>query len=142
MAKQSTLSGEERSQLVLRLLSKEEAAAQIARRAGVSEQSLYRWRDEFLSGGKQALAGRGADREQAKALRQLKSALAERDQVIGELTIANRILKNSRAGRADGGGAHHGHRSLCGQSCGSALRGAEGPGHCPLGVVRKASSRA
>jgi transposase-like protein len=98
MAKQSTLSAGERSQLVLRLLSKEEPAAQIARRAGVSEQSLYRWRDEFLSAGKQALAGRGADREQAKELRQLKSLLAERDQVIGELTIANRILKKLSGG--------------------------------------------
>jgi transposase-like protein len=93
MAKKSTLSAAERSQLVLRLLSKEEPAAQIARRAGVSEQTLYRWRDGFLSAGKQALAGRGADHEQAKELREIKSALAERDQVIGELTIANRILK-------------------------------------------------
>ncbi len=98
MAKKSTLSAGERSQLVMRLLSKEEPAAQIARRAGVSEQTLYRRRDEFLSAGRQALAGRGADREQAKELRQLKSALAEREQVIGELTIANRILKQLSGG--------------------------------------------
>lgn len=93
MGKKSTLSPEQRAELVLRLLSKEEPAAQIARRAGVSEQTLYRWREEFLSAGKHALAGRGANREQAKEVGQLKSALAERDQVIGELTIANRVLK-------------------------------------------------
>ena len=75
------------------MLSKEEPAAQIARRAGVSEQRLYRRREEFLDGGKQAPAGRGAGREQAKAMKQMKAALAERDQVIGELTIANRVLK-------------------------------------------------
>ncbi len=40
MAKKSALSPAGHSQLVLRLLSKEESAAQIARRAGVSEQSL------------------------------------------------------------------------------------------------------
>ena len=93
MGKKSTLPPEQRAELVLRLLSKEEPAAQIARRAGVSEQTLYRWREDFLNAGKQGLAGRGADREQAKEVNRLQSALAERDQVIGELTIANRVLK-------------------------------------------------
>ena len=46
--KKSTLTAEQRSQLVLRLLSKEEPAAQIARRAGILEQTLYRWREEFI----------------------------------------------------------------------------------------------
>ena len=93
MGKKSSLTPEQRTQLVLRLLSKEEPATQISRRAGISEQTLYRWREEFLQGGTQALRGRDADREQAKEVKQLKSALAERDQVIGELTIANRVLK-------------------------------------------------
>ena len=93
MGKKSTLSAEQRMQIVLRLLSKEEPATQIARRAGISEQTLYRWRDEFLSGGKQALSGRGTQSEQSKAIERLKTELAERDQVIGEITIANRILK-------------------------------------------------
>ena len=52
--KKSTLTAEQRSQLVLRLLSKEEPAAQIARRAGISEQTLYRWRLE--SGGFEEIA--------------------------------------------------------------------------------------
>jgi transposase-like protein len=93
MAKKSELTAEQRAQLVLRLLSKEEPAVQIARRAGISEQTLYRWRDEFLSAGKQALNGRGSKSEQAKTVERLKAELAERDQVIGEITIANRILK-------------------------------------------------
>ena len=92
MGKKSELSAEQRVQLVLRLLSKEEPAVQIARRAGVSEQTLYRWRDEFIGGGKQALNGRG-ENEQAKKISRLEEQLAERDQVIGEITIANRILK-------------------------------------------------
>jgi transposase-like protein len=75
------------------LLSKEEPAAQIARRAGISEQTLYRWRDEFVDGGKQALNGRGTKTEEARRVERLKAELAERDQVIGEITIANRILK-------------------------------------------------
>ena len=93
MGKKSTLTAEQRTQLVLRLLSKEEPAAQIARRAGISEQTLYRWREEFIGGGKQAMNGRGAQSEQAKVLERLSAEVAERDQVIGELTIANRVLK-------------------------------------------------
>lgn len=54
MSKKVELSAEERAQLVLRMLSKEEPVVQIARRAGIAEQTLYRWRDEFISAGKQA----------------------------------------------------------------------------------------
>ena len=93
MAKKSTLSAEQRVQLVLRMLSKEEPAVQIARRAGVSEQTLYRWREEFIGGGKQALNGRAGESAQTKALARLRGELGARDQVIGELTIANRVLK-------------------------------------------------
>ena len=91
MGKKSTLTAEQRTQLVLRLLSKEEPAAQIVRRAGISEQTLYRWREDFIGAGKQAMNGRGA--HQAKAVERLSAEVAERDQVIGELTIANRVLK-------------------------------------------------
>ena len=97
MGKKSELSAEQRVQLVLRLLSKEEPAVQIARRAGISEQTLYRWRDEFVGGGKQALNGHG-ENEQAKKISRLEEQLAERDQVIGEITIANRILKKLSGG--------------------------------------------
>lgn len=93
MGQKSKLGTEQRVQLVVRLLSKEEPAVQIARRAGISEQTLYRWRDEFIQGGKQALNARGTKAEQAKAMERLNAQVAERDQVIGELTISNRVLK-------------------------------------------------
>jgi transposase-like protein len=94
MPKHSELSAPERREAVLALLRREEPAAQLARRWGVSEQTLYRWRDEFLAGGEAALAhgkngADGRDREN----RELREQLAERDQVIGELTVANRLLK-------------------------------------------------
>lgn len=93
MAKKQGFTVEQKTQLVLRLLRKEEPAAQIARHAGVSEQSLYRWRDEFLQGGKRALEGRVGQAGGNGATAQLQAQLADRDQVIGELTVANRILK-------------------------------------------------
>ncbi len=82
---------------VLALLRKEETAARIARRHGVSEASLYRWRDESLSAIQAALAGkRSKTGDQENRL--LKKEIEERDQVIGELTIANRILKKIQDG--------------------------------------------
>ncbi len=93
IGQKSKLSAEQRMELVLQVLRKEAPAAQIARRGGISEQTLYRWRDEFLQGGQQALNGKGAHNEQAKVVSRLNAQIAERDQVIGELTIANRIFK-------------------------------------------------
>lgn len=93
MAKKQGFTVEQKTQLVLRLLRKEEPVAQIARHGGVSEQSLYRWRDEFLQGGKRALEGRVGQSGGNGATAQLQAQLADRDQVIGELTVANRILK-------------------------------------------------
>lgn len=93
MGKKSEIPVEKRVELVLALLRKEEPAAQIARRAAVSEPTLYRWRDEFISGGKTQLQGKGAEAQSAKELSRLQREIERREQVIGELTIANRILK-------------------------------------------------
>ncbi len=82
---------------VLSLLRREEPAAVIARRIGVSEPTLYRWRDEFLAAGEAALANGSGKRKGADPLQrriaELEQQIEKRDQVIGEYTIANRILK-------------------------------------------------
>ena len=93
MGRKSDVPAEKRIELILALLRKEEPAAQIARRAGVSEPTLYRWRDEFISGGKAQLKGKGGEAQSAKELSRLQREIERREQVIGELTIANRILK-------------------------------------------------
>jgi transposase len=95
MAIKSMLKVEDRVELVLRLLRREEPAAQIARRAGISEQTLYRWRDGFIGGGKQGLSRR--TNEPTRQIERLERALAERDRIIGELTVANRVLKKVSA---------------------------------------------
>ena len=95
MPKRSDLTPPQRREAVLALLRREEPAAALARRWGVSEQTLYRWRDEFLAGGEAALAagnGRGAD-PRDRQIGELEKQIEKRDQVIGELTIANRFLK-------------------------------------------------
>ena len=99
MGKRSDLSIPERREVVLMLLRREEPAAKLARRFGVSEQTLYRWRDEFLAGGEAALAnGQGGADPRDREIRELKKEVEGRDQVIGELTIANRILKKTAQG--------------------------------------------
>jgi transposase-like protein len=70
----------------------------LARRYQISEATLYRWRDDFLAGGKAQLASsQAAKKQQADQVKPLEAERAERDVVIGELTIANRFLnKTSR----------------------------------------------
>ena len=95
MAKKSTLNVAEREEAVLRLLRKEEPVSAVARRYQVSEQTLYRWRDDFLEGGRERLRGKRSQQkdESARRIQKLEGELARRAQVIGELSIANGILK-------------------------------------------------
>ena len=99
MAKRSDLSPAQRREVVLALLRREEPASVLARRYGIAEGTLYRWRDEFLAGGETALSkGKNGADARDREIKELKKDLAERDQVIGELTIANRILKKTQDG--------------------------------------------
>jgi len=95
MPRRSSLSAAEKAEVVLQYLRREESAAKLARRYGISEQTLYRYRDEFIAAGKAGLSGHV---EAAHRVQRLEQAVAEREQIIGELTIANRIPKK----RADG----------------------------------------
>ena len=100
MGRKSELSPAQRREVVLMMLRKEEPVAMLARRYGVSETTLHRWRDEFLQAGEAALAfGRGKQAgAQAAQIQQLQKDIAERERVIGELTVANRILKKRGSG--------------------------------------------
>jgi len=98
MPKQCTVEVEQRMEAVVALLRREEPAVKIARRVGVSEQTLYRWRDQFLDGAKAGLnAGRGKADERDRRIEQLHQDLAERDRFIGEQAIALRVLKKAQA---------------------------------------------
>ena len=98
MGAHSNLSISERREIVLSLLRRDEPAKVLARRHGLSENPLYRWRDDFLTGGEAALAnGKGKADPRERQIAELKKQLGERDQIIGELTIANRLLKKTAA---------------------------------------------
>jgi transposase-like protein len=93
MGKRSQLSSAERTEVVLQLLRREEPASKLSRRHGISEQTLYRWRDEFIAAGKAGLGSGSNGQGQQRQVQQYERELAARDQVIGELTVANRVLK-------------------------------------------------
>ncbi len=95
MGKRCELPVKERREAVLSLLRREEPGLVIARRHGVSEASLYRWRDEFLAAGEAALAGgtRNGATTRDRQIAEFEQQIEKRDQVIGELTVANRIFK-------------------------------------------------
>ena len=96
MGRRSDLTVDERSEIVLALLRREEPLSVLARRHGVSETSLGRWRDDFIAAGTQGLgSGKRQPPGPRHHLERLESEVAERDRVIGELTIANRILKKN-----------------------------------------------
>lgn len=96
MPRQCDVDVKDRREAVLSLLRREEPAAVIARRVGVSEPTLYRWRDEFLAAGEAALVGGNGKKESdplRRRIAELEAEIERRDQVIGEYTVANRILK-------------------------------------------------
>lgn len=94
MASHAIQSADERAQIVLALLRREEPASILAKRHGISENTLHRWREEFIAAGTSGLAsGNKRQRVEAQRLARLEAEIGERDRVIGELTIANRILK-------------------------------------------------
>lgn len=89
-------------------------------------------------GGKQTLNGKGARAAQSKELTRLGAQLADRDQMIGELAIANRILKT--LGRLE---LSEALRAMANGECSVRLVAPRlarvlGARHCALGVVRGA----
>jgi transposase len=94
-------SAEEKIRIVLDGLRGEYSIAELCRREGINQNLYYRWSKEFLEAGKKRLAGdtaREATSDEVKGLRREAVALKE---VVAELTLENRLLKESMLG--DGG---------------------------------------
>jgi transposase len=99
MGKRSEIPVNEHREAVLNFLRREEPAAVIARRYGVAEATFYRWRDDFLAAGEVALASgtwSGSSAHNGRVT-EVERQIESRDQVIGELTVANRIFKKLSA---------------------------------------------
>ena len=99
MGKKSDFTPAQKREIVLAILRRDDTISGLARQHNVSQNTLTRWRDQFLQGAESGLAGSKSKRSpEQERIKQLEKELAGRDQVIGELTIANRILKKIRDG--------------------------------------------
>ncbi len=97
MGRPAVFSVETKARIVLSILAGEQTVAQAARQEKVSEQSIGRWKAEFLEGGRTALvAGRSgpSTREQ-----QLEAEVTELTQALGEAHVQLRVWRKSAEGR-------------------------------------------
>ncbi len=97
MGRPSVIAPEKKTRIVLAVLAGELSMVEAARKEHVSEQSISRWKAEFVEAGKTALvAGRSgpSTREQ-----QLEAQVADLTQALGEAAVEIRVWKKSAEGR-------------------------------------------
>ena len=97
MGRPPTIPAEAKIRIVLSVLAGELTIAEAARREKVSEQSIGRWKADFLEAGKTGLvAGKSgpSTREQ-----QLEAEVADLTQALGEAAVELRVWKKSAESR-------------------------------------------
>jgi transposase len=88
---------EKKTRIVLAILAGEMSIAETARKEQVSEQSIGRWKAEFIEAGKTALvAGRSGPSSREE---QLEAEVVELTQALGEAHVELRVWKKSAEGR-------------------------------------------
>ena len=90
---------EDKLRLVLAVVSGEMTIVQAARHGKVSEQSVSRWKQQFLSGGKDGLAEGGRSGIGDPRERELLSEIEELKAALGEAHVQLRVWKRSAEGR-------------------------------------------
>ena len=88
---------ETKTRIVLSVLAGEVSIAEAARKEKVSEQSIGRWKAEFLEAGKAALASGRSGPSSREA--QLEAEVAELTTALGEAHLEVRVWKKSAEGR-------------------------------------------
>ena len=88
---------EKKTRIVLAIFGGEMAIAEAARKEKVSEQSIGRWKAEFIEAGRSALvAGRSGPSSREE---QLEAEVVELTQALGEAHVELRVWKKSAEGR-------------------------------------------
>ena len=91
MGKYRKYSAETKVRIVLEVLRGEKSVAQASRDYQIKDSLLYRWKDEFLEGGKQAFAYGEATKQKRRA-----DKVAELERLVGKLTMQLEIAKKPR----------------------------------------------
>ncbi|MDE2821372.1 MAG: transposase [Chloroflexota bacterium] len=81
---------ETKVRIVLEILRGEKSVAQASRDYQIKNSLLYRWKDEFLEGGRQAFAFGQATEQKRRA-----DKIAELERMLGKLTMQLEIAKKA-----------------------------------------------
>jgi transposase len=97
MGRPPVIPPEKKTRIVLAVLAGETSIAEAARKEQVSEQSISRWKAEFVEAGKTALAaGKSGPSTREE---QLEAEVVELTQALGEAAVELRVWKKSAEGR-------------------------------------------
>ncbi len=97
MGRPPVIPPEKKIRVVLAVLAGEVSISEAARKEKVSEQSIHRWRADFVEAGKVGLAtGRSGPSTREE---QLGAEVAELTQALGEAHLEARVWKKSAEGR-------------------------------------------
>ena len=88
-------SAEEKIRIVLEGLRGEASIAELCRREGIAQSLYYSWSKEFLEAGKRRLAGDTARQATSPEVKELRAEAAALKEVVADLTLENRLLKNA-----------------------------------------------
>lgn len=97
MGRPPVIPAETKTRVVLAVLAGEVSVAEAARKEKLSEQSIHRWKTDFLEAGKTALAAGRSGPSTREA--QLEAEVAELTQALGEAAVELRVWKKSAEGR-------------------------------------------
>ena len=93
-------SPQDKARIVMEFFTTNVPAAELCRKHNVSPATFQDWKDKFLQGGKQALINRGdaAKNHLAEVEGGRTSEVENLKRIIGEITVANDILKKTLEG--------------------------------------------
>ena len=85
-----TWTADEKLAVVMAGLRQTQSVAGLCRDHQISQTQFYKWRDQFLEGGKQALLGVKHD-----ATKQFERKVEQLERIIGKQTVALEVLKKT-----------------------------------------------
>ena len=86
-----------KTRVVLSVLRGEMTGAEAARRHGVSETSIGKWKEQFIRAGREGLAAKGDGRPSGEQAR-LAAQVDELTRALGEAHVELRLLRRDGAG--------------------------------------------
>ena len=94
-------SAEEKIRIVLDGLRGEISVAELCRREGIAANLYYRWSKDFLEAGKKQLSGDTVREATSTEVEDLRAENSELKEVVAEMTLKNRVLKESLRGQGE-----------------------------------------